>query len=313
MKRIKPAAFTPYDLARENYTRQLWAFEGITSYYDDLALVRSGVIEPASYLELLGRTITTVLRTPGRHRQSVAESSFDAWIKFYRRTRTRPMRSSAITRRARWSRSRSISRCAAPARRSTRSCARCGNVRPNGRRRSGGRDRRHRRRARGRDLGDFFARYVDGTDDPPLAALLADFGVTLNVRAAAGGDDRGGKPGKRRSPAESSPRLWLGAKLSGGAEPQLQHVYAGGPAERAGLAGGDTFIAIDGLRASVDSIGKLLARHRAGETVSVHAFRRDELVVTDLTLGLRHSTRAGSRSQRRSTTRRAHDATRGWA
>ncbi len=84
MKRIKPAAFMPYDLAREGYTRQLWAFEGITSYYDDLALVRSGVIEPPSYLELLGRSITTVLRTPGRHRQSVAESSFDAWIKFYR-------------------------------------------------------------------------------------------------------------------------------------------------------------------------------------------------------------------------------------
>ena len=84
VKRIKPAAFVPYDLAREGYTRQLWAFEGITSYYDDLALVRSGVIEPPSYLELLGRAITTVLRTPGRHRQSVAESSFDAWIKFYR-------------------------------------------------------------------------------------------------------------------------------------------------------------------------------------------------------------------------------------
>lgn len=108
--------------------------------------------------------------------------------------------------------------------------------------------------------------------------------MTLNVRAAAGGDDRGGKPGKTTESGESSPRLWLGAKLSGATEPRLQHVYAGGPAERAGLAGGDTLIALDGVRASVDSIGKLLARHRAGETVSVHAFRRDELVVTDLTL-----------------------------
>ena len=56
VKRIKPAAFVPYDLARENYTRQLWAFEGITSYYDDLALVRSGVIDSKSYLELVGQS-----------------------------------------------------------------------------------------------------------------------------------------------------------------------------------------------------------------------------------------------------------------
>ena len=69
---------------RQAYTRQLWVFEGFTSYYDDLALVRSGVIGVPGYLELLGRTITQVLRTPGRLRQSVAEASFDAWIKYYR-------------------------------------------------------------------------------------------------------------------------------------------------------------------------------------------------------------------------------------
>ena len=90
VKRIKPAAFAPYDLARENYTRQLWAFEGITSYYDDLALVRSGVIDREGYLQLLGRTITTVLRDPGRQAQSVADSSFDAWIKYYRQDENTP-------------------------------------------------------------------------------------------------------------------------------------------------------------------------------------------------------------------------------
>jgi predicted metalloprotease with PDZ domain len=90
VKRIKPAAFVPYDLARENYTRQLWAFEGITSYYDDLALVRSGIIDSKSYLELVGQNITGVLRVPGRHVQSLADSSFDAWIKFYRRDENTP-------------------------------------------------------------------------------------------------------------------------------------------------------------------------------------------------------------------------------
>src|SRR5260370_20202563 len=90
VKRIKPAAFAPYDLDRENYTTLLWAFEGVTSYYDDLALVRCGLIKKEDYLELLGRSITTHLRTPGRAIQSVAESSFDAWIKYYRQDENSP-------------------------------------------------------------------------------------------------------------------------------------------------------------------------------------------------------------------------------
>ncbi|MDD3355124.1 MAG: peptidase M61, partial [Zoogloea sp.] len=78
VKRIKPAAFTPYDLSRENYTRLLWAFEGFTSYYDDLLLVRSGRIGIPDYLELLGKTISQVHKGLGRRKQSVAESSFEA-------------------------------------------------------------------------------------------------------------------------------------------------------------------------------------------------------------------------------------------
>ena len=84
VKRMKPEVFTPYDLSQESHTELLWVFEGITSYYDDLALVRSGLIPETDYLELLGQTITRVIRGQGRRRQSVAESSFDAWTKFYK-------------------------------------------------------------------------------------------------------------------------------------------------------------------------------------------------------------------------------------
>ncbi|MDP6933700.1 MAG: peptidase M61, partial [Myxococcota bacterium] len=84
VKRITPAAFLPFDLTREAHTTLLWAFEGITSYYDDLFLARSGLITEQSFLELLGRTITRVLRTPGRFRQNVEESSLDAWTKLYK-------------------------------------------------------------------------------------------------------------------------------------------------------------------------------------------------------------------------------------
>lgn len=84
VKRIKPAVFAPYDLTQENYTSLLWLFEGFTSYYDDLMLVRSGLIKEADYYTLLGKTIGGVLRGSGRLKQTVAESSFDAWVKYYR-------------------------------------------------------------------------------------------------------------------------------------------------------------------------------------------------------------------------------------
>ena len=90
IKRLKPAAFTPYDLSAESYTELMWVFEGITSYYDDLVLVRSGLISTESYLELVGQMISKVIRSGGRHRQSVAESSFDAWTKFYKQDANAP-------------------------------------------------------------------------------------------------------------------------------------------------------------------------------------------------------------------------------
>tara|TARA_R110002110_G_scaffold383245_2_gene594612 strand:+ start:53812 stop:55596 length:1785 start_codon:yes stop_codon:yes gene_type:complete len=83
VKRIKPDAFMPYDLNKPNYTRLLWVFEGFTSYYDDLGLVRSGTISAEDYLNTMAKNITRVIRGPGRHVQSLVDSSFDAWTKFY--------------------------------------------------------------------------------------------------------------------------------------------------------------------------------------------------------------------------------------
>jgi predicted metalloprotease with PDZ domain len=104
-------------------------------------------------------------------------------------------------------------------------------------------------------LTDFFARYVDGTEDPPLEALLAQFGVTYRLRPRTAIPTVAASAARRR--AMTSPDGWLGASLAGGAEPVLQHVYNGGPAEQAGLAAGDSIVAIDGLRMSVGAIEKL--------------------------------------------------------
>ena len=84
VKRLRPAEFVRYDYNQENYTELLWFFEGFTSYFDDLLLRRAGLIDDGTYLSLLNKTINLVLQTPGRHLQTVAQASFDAWVKYYR-------------------------------------------------------------------------------------------------------------------------------------------------------------------------------------------------------------------------------------
>ena len=278
VKRIRPAAFVPYDLYRETPTRQLWAFEGITAYYDDLMLARSGVIPPESYLELLGQTITRVLRGHGRHLQSVAESSFDAWTRFYKQDESAPntlvsyyTKGSLIalaldfTLRRETDGKRSLDDLM---RRLWHDYGKTGEGVP-----EGGIEALASELA-GTDLQDFFARYLHGTDDLPLADLFRLAGIHFGLRPARSADDRGGTP---PNPDEAPP-VALGARLARDpAGARLTHVFEGGAAQAAGLSAGDIIIALDGLKTDRESIEKRLARYPIGETVEVHYFHRDEL------------------------------------
>jgi predicted metalloprotease with PDZ domain len=279
VKRIKPSAFAPYDLTREAYTRQLWAFEGFTSYYDDLALVRCGLIEPERYLTLLGRTLTTVLRTPGRRVQSVAESSFDAWIKYYRQDENTP--NAVVSYYAKGA----LVGCALDLTLRREGKATLDDLmralwQRYGQPGIGVPERAIEALASelaGRDLADFFARHVHGTEDPPLPELFADFGVTMHLRPATNDKDRGGKPAS--GPA---PRCTLGARL--GADGRLASVLRDGPAGKAGLSAHDVLVAVDGLKATPERIAAVLARYEPGRSVDVQAFRRDELASFRVTL-----------------------------
>ncbi|HZR03556.1 MAG TPA: PDZ domain-containing protein, partial [Burkholderiales bacterium] len=131
-------------------------------------------------------------------------------------------------------------------------------------------------------VDDFFARYVNGTEDPPLASLLHDVGMALHLRPQQSATDRGGKPAVKNG--DDGARAWLGVKLAAGSEPRLQYVFRGGPAERAGLAAGDVLVAFDGLRASADALDKLQRRRAPGDAVAIAAFRRDELKQLTCTL-----------------------------
>ena len=90
VKRLRPSELARYDYTRENYTELLWFFEGFTSYYDDLLLRRCGLLDNAGYLKLLNKTINQVMQSPGRLVQSVAQASFDAWVKYYRQDENTP-------------------------------------------------------------------------------------------------------------------------------------------------------------------------------------------------------------------------------
>ncbi len=285
VKRIKPAAFMPYDLTREGYTRQLWIFEGFTSYYDNLMLVRCGLITAETYIGLLGQDITKVLRGNGRNKQSVAESSFDAWIKYYRQDENAPnavvsyyvkgalvallldlrlRRESAATlddvMRAFWQRFGQTGI----------------GVPEDG-------VRRIATELSGLDLTDFFARYVDGTDELPLADALAAFGMELHLRPAEGNKDAGGKSGKTAK--DSAPRQWLGARWTVGGDARITHVFDGGPAQDAGLSAGDVIVAWNGLKVSAGNLQSQLDRAPTGARGYAHVFRRDELMTFDVVLG----------------------------
>jgi predicted metalloprotease with PDZ domain len=84
VKRIKPEELFGAALDKERYTEQLWIYEGFTSYYDDFSLLRCGLITQTEYLKVVGQNLTRLLRNKGRFKQTITESSFDAWTKFYK-------------------------------------------------------------------------------------------------------------------------------------------------------------------------------------------------------------------------------------
>ncbi|MEL0028159.1 MAG: PDZ domain-containing protein, partial [Perlucidibaca sp.] len=274
VKRLKPAEFVPYDLRRENHTTLLWFFEGVTSYYDDLFLVRTGLISPASYLELLAQQITRHLRTPGRDVQTVSESSFFAWTKYYKTDENTP--NSVVSY---YVKGALVALCLDFRLRERGSSL---DMLMQRLWRDYGRDGRGlteadirqavQALAGGDGLDDFLDQALHATEELPWQALLEANGIDVQRRAAEGNIDAGGRPG-----VLSGERPWLGVRTQaaeGGV--QLGFVQRGGPAEAGGLSAGDLVVALDGLRVTAANWEKRLLQHAVGDSISVYAFRRDE-------------------------------------
>ena len=282
IKRIKPNAFTPFDLRQEVHTELLWAFEGVTSYYDDLALVRSGLITPQAYLELVGQTLTRVERGSGSQRQTVTESSFDAWTRFYKQDENAPNAIVSyyakgalvalaldLTLRDMTNDEKSLDDLM---RLLWQRYGQTGQGVP-----EQGIQALAEELA-GQPMDAFFDLALYSTAPLPLVDLLASRGVTLEWRPPAGHGDMGGKP------AGAVP-VWLGIRLADdplGARIQVAHDQ--GAAMAAGLSAGDVIVALDGLKTDARRFDEQLSVYQPGARVRVHAFRRDELMHFDVTL-----------------------------
>jgi len=283
VKRMKPEVFTPYDLSTESYTGLLWVFEGITSYYDDLVLVRSGLITERSYLELLGQFITRVQRGSGRLHQSVAESSFDAWTKFYKQD------ANATNAIVSYYAKGSLIALALDLKLRTETDGRISldDVIKSCWERWGESDagmpedgfEALASEISGIDLGDFFDATVRGTGELPLEQLLQTHGIDYNLRAARGDRDKGG----RKSAESKERKVWLGAKISDtDGRPVFSSIANGGPAEKAGVAPGDQAVALDGLQVTSANVERRLRACHEGDELELLVFRGDELVTTNI-------------------------------
>ena len=269
VKRLRPAEFARYDYTRENYTRLLWFFEGFTSYYDDLLLRRSGLLDNAGYLKLLNKTINQVMQTPGRAVQSVAEASFDAWVKYYRQNENTPNATVSY-----YTKGALVALCFDLSLRQGAGSSLDAVMRALWMRCAGGPMSEadfaeELQAAAGRSLHAEVADWVHGRGELPLKALLEAQGVAV-----------------MEDSAQLAQRLGLRAD---GAPLSVKTVLHGGPAHAAGLSAGDEWLGIeleDGRGWRLNKLDDLTLYALPGQRVSALVARDQQLLRLPLLMPL---------------------------
>ncbi|WAL60231.1 M61 family metallopeptidase [Thermocoleostomius sinensis] len=272
VKRIRPKALEVFNYEGENYTPSLWFSEGTTSYYDLVLPMRAGIYDARTFLKNLSKEISRYLTIPGRHIQALSESSFDAWIKLYRRdansdnsqisyylkgemvsllldlqirSKFHNQRSLDDVMRQMWQQFGQLEIGFTPEQLQTviESVAE-------------------------ESLSDFFQRYLHTTEDLPFDSYLTLFGLRLQP------EDNHHLP----------PFLGLTAKSENGRE-IIKFVEVGSPAQQAGLDSEDELLAINGLRVKAAELSDRLRDFYPGELIYISVFHQDELCTYPVTLG----------------------------
>ncbi|MDQ9037732.1 M61 family peptidase [Acinetobacter seifertii] len=261
VKFIRPENFANYNLHQEGYTSLLWIFEGFTSYYDDLILLRSGVISQKSYLDLLKSQLDRYLQNPGRFVQTVAESSFDAWIKFYR-----PDENTNNAGTSYYNKGALVALCLDLGLR-LRGSSLDALMRRLYENTQNGIQVNERtvfdlcEELTGDSWVEQINHLINTTDELPLDQLFPEFGLSYTLK--------------------NDKTLAYGLKLTDKPEGVLvQNAQREGAGAKAGISANDVIIAIDGLKATTKLIEKY-AKQKGN--YQVLAFRRDELLSFDVT------------------------------
>ena len=311
VKRIRPKALEVFDYEQENYTPSLWFSEGTTSYYDLVIPFRAGLYNVKGFFQGMAKEITRLQTIPGRSVQPVSESSWDAWIKLYRRDANSDnsqisyyLKGEVVSFlldlliRARHGNERSLDDVmrlmwqqfgnANSAKnddfeQKSGTGAKPANLTSNGQLNS------HKRPVEigftpeqlqsaiesvaGIDLSDFFARYIDGTEELPYNKYLEPFGLELAVGEIS-----------------EMPRIGWTLGSENGRE-MIKFVEAGSPAQLAGIDAGDELLAIAGFRVNAEQANERLKDYQSGDAIEVTVFHQDELRTCRVTLATSRPTR----------------------
>ena len=270
VKRIRPKALERFNYEAESYTTSLWFCEGTTSYYDLLIPLRAGIYNRQTCLKNLSKDITKYLNTDGRKVQPLGESSYDAWIKLYRRNAYSDNNQISyylkgqfvsllldLLLRAKYNNERSLddvmrlmwSRF--------------------GREETGFTEQQLREaisEVAEANLDDFFTRCIETTEELPFDDYLDPFGLYLKTVA-------------------DTEVPYLGIKVqSENNREVIQFVAAESPAELGGIDAQDELLAIDGMKVDAKSLNDRLKDYQVEETIQVTVFHQDELKTLPIVL-----------------------------
>jgi predicted metalloprotease with PDZ domain len=278
VKRIRPKALEKFDYEQENYTPSLWFSEGTTSYYDLLIPLWAGLYNSKAFLDNLSKEITRFLVTPGREVQPLAESSFDAWIKLYRRDnnsdnsqmsyylkgelvsllldllirdRTQNQRSLNDVMRQMWEKfgKTEIGFTENQLKEVIESVAE-------------------------RDLTDFFQNYLYTTQELPFNDYLEPFGLRL------------------QAVQEDNPIPHTGMRVqSENGKDIIKFVAANSPAQVAGISPDDELLALNGIRVTAEQLPERLKDYQANDMIELSLFHQDVLKTVQLQLAISQPSR----------------------
>ena len=277
VKRIRPDALGPFDYTQENYTKLLWVAEGVTDYFSDLVLLRAGFINDREFLSALGRSIQILQNTPGRLVQSVEESSFDAWVKYYRQDEN------SINSQVSYYDKGAIlgALLDLEIRKSSRGSKSLDDVMRYMYAEFYKKDRNYSpadfqkacETMAGSSLEEFFARYVRGREELDYQKAFGAVGLRLDK----GLRDSAGKPVER---------VYLGADVAQeGDRVIVRRVYAGSAAYEQGLNTDDQIIALNNMRVNKDFFEARVAERKPGDLINLTIFRFDDLSTLLIKLG----------------------------